>query len=812
MKWDVVYYDTKSHPFSRRLVREHPSGGTELNHVKIVHGLADAGYKVLVLNNLSDGEVEGGVVYDHYMNSNVECRTFVACRFSELPWIDAGNGLIVGGNRENPEPKVHADNVIMAMNDQFQEWQRPLYIDGATVVLNSPWHAANFPAEWTKKVVVPALVDDLVYAPGVDAWHLRKNKNVFIYASAVCKGLRPTLQLWDRMRREYPELADAELHVTHAGSDRLSEETINRYGAKWIGELTPHALLEALRGAAGLFFVNVLPETFCVLAAVAEAVGCRCHILALAGGAVSTTVRGPYVTNSEEVFVRDFVSAYKMNPQPTVQCHDFRTSHVVKQWIDVLGLSAPHRVDPKPFGTIYETHKCAAELLSEKTDPDSVFEYANQCRLALMPERALDAYKRRAMMGGDDAEAAMAEAARLCIQLSLPENETRDACVNAVKEKRSAALAVEFAQYFRQRKSWQTMYDVASASDDLDSWQVQDELAIACYYLGKYQEGIGRYRLMLKNGIVPSDQVQHVRQNMQFCVDAVAATEPVPPERSKAFAQFLTGLVSAQHPKNVAPNWKSRCDEIVRSALTKPLSDFLVWSGDVDIHEYDGSFQAWYEELKNDPQWPRWERLSRRSSERHHALACDLRSSPLQIQHAYHLKTYETWTGDRFTDGVDAVVEVGGGYGNFAWMLSKDGFEGRHIIIDLPHVREIQRLFLELRGGDENIDLVVESEIESMIELLTKTRFGRAKGPARIPRIAFVATWSLSETPIAFRKKLFPKLHKYCVKYLIATQWGSWSGIDNVTYFEKFMRDAGGEWHTDEVAHQPSRYLCMVRK
>jgi|SRR5579864_1063041 len=163
MKWDVVYYDTKSHPFSRRLVRDRPSGGTELNHVKIVHGLADAGYKVLVLNNLSDGEVEGGVVYDHYMNSNVECRTFVACRFSELPWIDAGNGLIVGGNRENPEPRVHADNVIMAMNDQFQEWQRPLYIDGATVVLNSPWHAANFPAEWTKKVVVPALVDDEVY-------------------------------------------------------------------------------------------------------------------------------------------------------------------------------------------------------------------------------------------------------------------------------------------------------------------------------------------------------------------------------------------------------------------------------------------------------------------------------------------------------------------------------------------------------------------------------------------------------------------------------------------------------------------------
>jgi hypothetical protein len=813
MKYDVVYYDTISHPFSRRLVNSRPSGGTELNHVKIVHALADAGYKVLVLNNLPDGEIDGGVVYDHYMNSDVECRTFVACRFSELPKIRLPWGDCVGGNRENPEPTVCADTVIMAMNDQFQEWQRSRYLEGATVVLNSPWHAANFPAEWPKKVVVPALVDDEVYDQGLTNEAVFKHRCVFIYASAVCKGLRPTLQLWKRMKAEHPELKDAELHVTTAGHDVLQPETIASYGAKWIGELTPPELLEKLQRSAGLFFVNVLPETFCVLAAVAEAVGCRCHILALAGGAVSTTVHEPYVTSSEEVFVRDFMASYLANQQPVVQCHNFRTSHVIKQWIDVLGLSEPHHVESKPFGTIYETYQRAAEALRDSTKPDDVLEYANQCALALMPERALDAYRRRAEMGTpgltmtrmSGSSIAFVEAARLSIQLGLPEDEVRDACIAAVEA--DLGVAIEFAQHFRARKAWQAMYEVLLAADDQENWQVQDELAIACFYLGKYAEGQRRCQNILRSKIVPADQLNHVKCNLQFHTDAIAAEnlkKPISPERAKLFAQFLSNLVSVRHAKNVAPNWKARCDEIVRSALTKPLSDFLVWSGDVDINEYDGSFQKWYDELHADPQWPRWKHLSRKSGEKHHTMASDPDTSPLQIQHAYHLKKYEEWTGDRFADDVDVVVEVGGGYGNFAWMLRKDGFKGRHIIIDLPHVREIQWLFFELRNGNESTDLLVEDGIQEIFRIWSVRK--------KNPRVAFVATWSLSETPLAFRKKLFPKLHKYCVKYLVATQWGSWGGVDNVAYFEQFMKAAGGEWRTDEVAHQPSRYLCMVRK
>ena len=497
MKYDVVYYDTISHPFSRRMNAKKPCGGTELNHVKVVHGLADAGYSVLVVNNNMTGEVDGGVVYDNWTRiSNVECRTLVVCRFSEF------------SIERSP---IKFDRVVMAMNDQFQEWQRPRYIPGATVILNSQWHADNFPAEWPK-VVVPALVDDFVYGYGHDV----RDFNKFIYASAVCKGLRPTLKLWDEIRR-MPGMEKAELHVTTAGHDRLPAYIIEMHGAKWIGELSPDEVLRELSTAAGLFFVNVLPETFCVLAAVAEAVGCRCHILALAGGAVFTTVRTPLVTSDRGEFIRRFCEMY--HAMPAVLPHNFSTSAVIPQWIKALGLDEP---DPNPqvttvMGSEYENHEIRAKSLESRTDAEGILAYADACRDALMPERALDAYLRRTKLE-PDCNRAWYEAAKLSLQLSLEDHETVPLVVEAAQREVSA---IEFVRTYRERKNWNAMLETAKALFREDVWDTYDELGIAYYYAGMSEEGARVYEALLPKNIVPKDELFRVEMNYNFCREAL---------------------------------------------------------------------------------------------------------------------------------------------------------------------------------------------------------------------------------------------------------------------------------------------------
>jgi hypothetical protein len=52
-------------------------------------------------------------------------------------------------------------------------------------------------------------------------------------------------------------------------------------------------------------------------------------------------------------------------------------------------------------------------------------------------------------------------------------------------------------------------------------------------------------------------------------------------------------------------------------------------------------------------------------------------------------------------------------------------------------------------------------------------------------RVGFVATWSLSESPMSVRERIFPRFHSVCEQYLIAFQ-PAWENISNVDYFSAF--------------------------
>jgi hypothetical protein len=139
--------------------------------------------------------------------------------------------------------------------------------------------------------------------------------------------------------------------------------------------------------------------------------------------------------------------------------------------------------------------------------------------------------------------------------------------------------------------------------------------------------------------------------------------------------------------------------------------------------------------------------------------------------------------------------------------LKNAGFTGLHIIYDLPHVAAIQRLYLGASGYDEvpqaeasprehhAFCLISDDTLSTTFETLAACKL----------RIGFVATWSLSEFPLAAREQVMPRFLGICCRYLIAYQ-PHFSGINNEMYFDtlrKLHPQLG--WQKEDIP--PSYYL-----
>jgi hypothetical protein len=97
----------------------------------------------------------------------------------------------------------------------------------------------------------------------------------------------------------------------------------------------------------------------------------------------------------------------------------------------------------------------------------------------------------------------------------------------------------------------------------------------------------------------------------------------------------------------------------------------------------------------------------------------------------------------------------------------------------------IQRLYLTLSGFTE-VPREKMSQREGFCPLVDEyldNAFNFFKSSNS--RVGFVATWSLSETPLSVRERIFPRFYQVCDQYLIAYQ-PAWEGVNNVNYFSAF--------------------------
>lgn len=181
-------------------------------------------------------------------------------------------------------------------------------------------------------------------------------------------------------------------------------------------------------------------------------------------------------------------------------------------------------------------------------------------------------------------------------------------------------------------------------------------------------------------------------------------------------------------------------------------------------------------------------------------------SSGNLIHHAYHLALFEEKTAINISD-LPCIVEFGAGYGSLCRLIHKLGYLGTYVCFDLPEFSALQRFFL--RGIGLPVDGVGSAAriilLHQVSDLTTSLR--------NVPdKSLFIATWSLSETPLEYRKEIMELIDSF--NYYLIAYADTFSGINNIVFFESWRRSFGGKitWFDWPIKHLPgNRYLIGVK-
>lgn len=137
------------------------------------------------------------------------------------------------------------------------------------------------------------------------------------------------------------------------------------------------------------------------------------------------------------------------------------------------------------------------------------------------------------------------------------------------------------------------------------------------------------------------------------------------------------------------------------------------------------------------------------------------------IHHLYHLAKFEKETGILLNE-INSIIELGGGYGNFAKLAKKINPEITYIIIDIPIFSYIQIVYLKTIFGNEAVSLYNPSVgiIKGSINIIPFNEPDVIGLQSAITADLFVSTWALSESN-KLTQELIEKLNFFNSKHLL---------------------------------------------
>ena len=150
------------------------------------------------------------------------------------------------------------------------------------------------------------------------------------------------------------------------------------------------------------------------------------------------------------------------------------------------------------------------------------------------------------------------------------------------------------------------------------------------------------------------------------------------------------------------------------------------------------------------------------------------KSSGNRINHVYHLKILAKELGINLKK-IKKVFEFGSGYGCMARIFSKINKKVSFTCFDTSYVNLLQ--FYYLKQNNLNVGFSKKNNFFLISDLKKINNFNSD---------LFIANWSLSETPINFRKKLFKVIKKS--NFILISFQEKFEKINNLKYFKKFEK------------------------
>lgn len=193
---------------------------------------------------------------------------------------------------------------------------------------------------------------------------------------------------------------------------------------------------------------------------------------------------------------------------------------------------------------------------------------------------------------------------------------------------------------------------------------------------------------------------------------------------------------------------------------------------------------SYLNELKKSSMWKLWKKLILEST-----IGNPVRyflypkSSGNKIFQAYHLKKYQDFCQINLKK-FNYVVEFGGGYGNMASNFRKINPKVKFIIFDTHEVNLLQYYYLRRNGFDINFNNYKKINGINLINKINilKSKLKKIKNQKKL----LIANWSISETPIKFRKKLVFLFNDF--DYQLISYQNKFENINNEIYFKSLKK------------------------
>jgi hypothetical protein len=317
--YDIVVYDYMGGSYTSASPDNESVGGAPFACIQVVKGLVERGLNVAVINDFAGDAIIGGA---RYVSRNIAasqkwgCKTLFQQRTGDAP------------------PWIKRERMVVALHDK-PGWHLKTLTDRigreqVEFVAVSKWQAGLYPAEM-KCAVIPNILPDIVYETS-QPWTWTPGR--FIYASAASRGLAESVSLW-RGLKACARVADSTFAACAPAYDPIKDTYSD---VELLHSLSFPELVRQMARSEGLFYYNHNSETFSIIAALAEALGRKTHVLCKYDpGAIPDTVNSQLVTRDPYQFAKDFVDSYGyVGEQWVPKAKDYSAKMWMPMWMNVL--------------------------------------------------------------------------------------------------------------------------------------------------------------------------------------------------------------------------------------------------------------------------------------------------------------------------------------------------------------------------------------------------------------------------------------------------------------------------------------------